>query len=1370
MKSFLILQAAFAALILQPNLKASLVLWDGSASASWTNGANWVGGSAPADDTTSDQAGFAFSILPAHEPNAGNHEINGLAIGDGTTSMPSFEISGSRITLGDSGIVQNPGASNTTISTLLEVAAAQTWTNNSAGTLLLGGRINNNGFDLAVDGNGTTRSTERIEGAGAIVKNGTGTLVLEGTNTFTGGTVLSGGTLRAGEGGRRQTLGADTSSVTFNGTGATLQLAGSIADDPRDWIFDETGTIDTNGFDLGINGSTSGAAGLVKTGGGTLTINTTASQEGGTVVRAGGLVFGSAASIAHPEGDLVVGDQDGDSASLLISGADVETNWSILGNAPGSTGNASMESGSWLVKGNFFVGYQGDGSLSLSGGNATVDFYQFHVGSEGNGTFQMAGGNFTNTNAVLGHAFGSSGNASITGGRWTNTMNLFVGGDGAGTLSISGNGAVAVGDTLNLGAGSSISLDPGGTLEIGLGGTTGTLGTGLAVNGHLVFNRSTNSTHTQTLSGSGNLSQNGSATLTLSAGSDFSGNTFINSGTLSVAGSIANSTVTASGGGTLAGTGTVGNTTVASGGRIAPGNSPGIIDTGDITLAGGGGYNWEIASVSGTPGTDWDLIRAGGGLGNATITATPSDRFTIFVEGNPTGWNPVLSYSWDIIDWGTATGFDADAFAVDLSGFSGAAPIGVWSLANAGGFLTLDYLVGDPEWSGGSGNWSTGFVPPLTEGAAITFTGPGGNSTNDIPAATISSIGGLVFAPSAGAYTLAANPGSSGHDGATPLTLGGNITNNSSATQTLGLALDIPGTRTFQTSPGNLTLTGPVSGAGTIVKTGSGSLLVQSSIALGGNIEVQQGLLTLNGNSTLNELSILAGARLGGTGTINGNLLNRGTVAPGNSIGTLATATFTQTSTGSLEIEVAGPASFDRLVVGGLASLAGTLDIVPIGGAALAFGQSYAFLEAGSISGAFDTINTPAGFRGRFVDNGTTGTLLVAPSSYTQAATTPNQNAVAAALDTFIPATTGDRLAVSTALDGLTASEFPAAFEQIGPGFYENLADLSIEQAFVQAQLLAQRLGSLRAGVGAFQTIGLPEQPLRNDIDGTPVGDFGIPSEGQSTPDWSAWVLGSGSFTQAAGYRNDAGGFLGGADHAWGGNFSTGLYAGYQFNEANPFGGSIRGNSVLFGGYGTVSHAGYYADAIIGGAYTNYQTRRPVAFGTIDRTARAQPGSGQFTTALNLGKDWNLGAFTAGPILGAQYTYAGIGGFTESGADSLDLSLGQQDANSFRTTLGGRIAYTWNPGQNLALIPEVRMLWLHEFLDGSRTLNAALDGGSGAAFGFDTANPNRNSAFAGAGLNMRLGQTWTASAFYNVDFGTPDFTNNIISLSLSWNF
>jgi outer membrane autotransporter protein len=301
-------------------------------------------------------------------------------------------------------------------------------------------------------------------------------------------------------------------------------------------------------------------------------------------------------------------------------------------------------------------------------------------------------------------------------------------------------------------------------------------------------------------------------------------------------------------------------------------------------------------------------------------------------------------------------------------------------------------------------------------------------------------------------------------------------------------------------------------------------------------------------------------------------------------------------------------------------------------------------------------------------------------------------------------------------------------------------------------------------------------QPIRNDIDGTPVGDFGL-AAGEGMENWSAWVLGSGIFSNTTGSpdipdsRNNAGGFLAGADHNWGGNFSTGLYAGYQYNDAEFDGGSsILGNSVLFGGYAAFSHGDYFADAIVGGGYTGYRARRSIDFGTIDRIARAEPGGGLFTAAVNFGRDWHAGGFVFSPIAGAQYTYAGVGAFTEDGADSLDLAVGRQDANSLRSTLGGRIAYPWNAGKNLTLVPEVRMFWQHEFLDGARTINSSLDGGAGAAFGFDTGNPSRDSVFAGAGVGMRIGRTWNAGAFYNVDFGNPDFSSNIVSLSLGTSF
>lgn len=1476
--NFLHSACCLLALAIATDSDAALIYWDGDTSTAWNTGANWVGGTAPTNDSTADQAGFDFAVLPTFQPNTGTRQVNGIVIGDGTTAVPDFTISGTSLTLGNGGIVKNAASLNSTITPNITLAADQSWTNNSGGTLLASGSIDNGGYNLTFHGTGFSRATDQISGSGDLVKDGTGTLLLEGTNTFTGttfitggtisisgvenlgqrgtgrvlafdnggtlettsdlsfntrlfqlgtpdaggiagtfdvdggttttlkaavsgaagtgalnkigngtlgleatnsytgGTIIGSGTLRAGLGDNKATLGAETSAVTFNGTGATLQLAGNISDSSRSYVLNDTGTIDTNGFDLIINGGVTGAGGLVKTGNGTLTMNSTGSHGGGTTIRSGTLTVLASGSITDTDGDLVVGDLAGDNGTFLVSGGSVENNWSILGNDIGSTGTANMTAGSWTTNGNFFVGYLGSGTLELTGGNLTVNIYQFHVGNEGDGTLQMTGGNLSTTNSYLGTESGSSGNATLTSGTWINSGGLTVGTDGVAALSISGNGVLEVGGTLSRGAGGSIDLAAGGTLQIGRGGTTGTLDTDLVNNGHLIFNRTTASTYSGSISGTGMLTKNGSGTLILVGANTYNGTTTINSGTLAVDGSIANSLVTISNGGTLAGSGTVGNTIISSGGRIAPGNSPGILDTGDLTLDGGGGYNWEIANVSGTAGTDWDLIRAGGGSGNATINATPASKFTIHVLGNPTGWNPDTSYLWNIIDWGAVTGFDANAFAVDTTGFTGAAPIGIWSLANSDGFLKIGYFVGDPAWSGGAGNWSTGFFPPLTNGANVSFTGAGGTSTNDIAAATITSIGSLTFNAGSGAFTLQANPGSSGYNASTPLTLGGDVTNNSTSTQTLALALDLPAARTFQTSPGNIVLTGPISGAGSLIKTGPGSLFVWSSLLLGGNIEVQQGLLSLNGRTILGELIISAGATLGGTGTMEGNVLNRGTLSPGNSIGTLTIAgDYQQTSTSSLDIEIASPSSFDRLVVSGRASLAGTLQIVPYGGNPLAYGQKYEFLQAGSISGSFDTINAPNGFRGRFVSSSTTGTLLIAPESYTQVATTHNQRSVAKALDSFISAISGDRMEVSIALDELTETEFPSAFDQIAPGFYETLANLAIVQSFVQTQLLTQRLSSLRLGIEGFQTLGMPEQPLRNDRDGTPVGDFGIQSTGPAN--WSAWVLGSGSFSRTSGlagspdYRNDAGGFLTGVDYRWGGNFSTGLYAGYQYNDAKyNGGGSSRGNSALFGGYASFSQDGYYADALVGGGYTGWQTRRQIEFGTIDRTARAEPGSGQFTAALNLGKDYQLGDFTLGPILGAQFTYAGVGGFTETGADSLDLALGQQDADSLRTTLGGRVAYTWTPTQNLTLVPEIRMLWLHEFLDNPRTIDASLEGGAGAAFGFETANPARDSVFAGAGVGVRFGRDWTASAFYNVNFGNPDFTDNIVSLSLGLSF
>jgi outer membrane autotransporter protein len=395
-------------------------------------------------------------------------------------------------------------------------------------------------------------------------------------------------------------------------------------------------------------------------------------------------------------------------------------------------------------------------------------------------------------------------------------------------------------------------------------------------------------------------------------------------------------------------------------------------------------------------------------------------------------------------------------------------------------------------------------------------------------------------------------------------------------------------------------------------------------------------------------------------------------------------------------------------------------------------------------------------------------------------AVTPNQRNVAKALDSFILAKGGDRETVSIALDLQTAGQYPAAFNQITPGFYESLPDIVIEQAYTQTQLLNQRLSSVRLGAQGFQYIGIPEQPIKHDRDGkstmAPKSVSPI-VEAPSLTNWNSWVMATGEFSNARGtsapnYRNSAGGFLVGADYRLSENFSTGLFAGYQFNYAKyNGGGSNQGNSALFGLYGTYKNEdGYYADTVIGGGYTGFQTRRPIKFSTINRTARANPNAGQFNAAINLGKDWTIEKFVVGPLLGLQYTYAGTPGFTEQGAESLDLAVGSQNTSSLRSSLGGRVAYLWDVADGIKLIPEIRAQWMHEFLNDGAAINSSLDGGSGASFGYATAEDYRDSIFGGVGVTAKFGERWSGSLFYNVNFGSNEFTNNVISADLNLSF
>ncbi|MFZ3120463.1 MAG: autotransporter outer membrane beta-barrel domain-containing protein, partial [Variovorax sp.] len=186
-----------------------------------------------------------------------------------------------------------------------------------------------------------------------------------------------------------------------------------------------------------------------------------------------------------------------------------------------------------------------------------------------------------------------------------------------------------------------------------------------------------------------------------------------------------------------------------------------------------------------------------------------------------------------------------------------------------------------------------------------------------------------------------------------------------------------------------------------------GTLVISNTATFSGPTSVEGGTLAVNG--TLNGVvDVLALGRLQGTGTV-GNTTVAGTIAPGNSIGTLSVnGNYTQLagSTYQVEVDPASTAS-DLLRVSGSATLgAGSqLQVVRIGTANYIVGNRYTVLTAsGGVAGTYSLTGDTTSAFGRLVDSYDANNVYLTAEkvrSIADAGSTPNQAAVGTALDSL---------------------------------------------------------------------------------------------------------------------------------------------------------------------------------------------------------------------------------------------------------------------------------------------------------------------------------------------------------------------------------
>jgi fibronectin-binding autotransporter adhesin len=1198
---------------------------------------------------------------------------------------------------------------------------------------LTAGTANSTTFTGTINDGGLAGGT-----GGSLVKQGAGTLTLTGTNIYTGGTTINAGTLQLGNGG---TSGSIVGKVVNNGS----------------LIFDRSDA-------LTFGGVISGTGSVTQVGTGTLKLTGANTYSGGTNLKGGALAVNSDANLGsgslHFDGgtlEVLAGGGlfSGKGISLGAGGGtflvDAGTRSALFGAITGPGALTKAGAGTLTLTGtNTYTGGNiiSAGTLALAGelapGGAVV------VGN--GGTFDISLGGIQTIGDLNGSGTVNLGENQLTVGTANNTTfsgTIEDGGDGgslvkqgAGTLTLTGANTYTGGTTINAGTlavsrdanlGEKGSLSPlsfnGGTLEAlaaGGGLTSSKAVTVAAGGGTFLADAGTASVLSGTISGPGAWTKAGAGTLKLTGANTYSGGTNLNGGVLAVNSDANLGTGPLSfNGGTLE--------SLAAGG--------GLTSTKAVTLAAGGGtFLADVgtdSTLSGTITGQGALTKAGpGGLtltGAKTYTGgTIISAGTLALNGGelaPTG-AVVDNGTFDISQSGNQT-------IGDLSG-SGTVKLGARQLtAGTADSTAFSGTIQDGGLGGGTGGslvkQGTG---TLTLTGANTYTG--GTTIN------------------AGTLQLG-NGGTSG-------SIVGNVVNN--------------GILIFDRSD-TLTFAGVISGTGSVTQGGTGTLILTGDNTYTGATTVAAGRLLVDGSIVSPLTTVHAGGLLGGHGALGGSLVNTGIVSPGGSIGTLTVAgNYTQTAGGTFRIEVAGvaPGAYDLLVVNGHASLAGTLQLIPVGGFQLHVGDRISFLTAaGGVSGTFGTVengfNTGTIVNAQVIYLPTAVLLAGTQGSFVPAACNPNSAAVARSLDAAV----GDPRAAGLIafLDNEPFDRLCRDFELIAPEELTAVDYLGIAWANVQTTNLERRLEDVQCGSTGFSASGF-SFTLSGGASGVSAGLAGVSGpEGKEGPPgpapvpenrWGIFVTGVGEFTSvgntadAAGFDVRTGGVTLGADYRLGSNLAVGLLGGYAnagVDLAN--GGSLEVNGGKLGLYGTTFSCGSYLDAAVIGGRSAYDSRRATLLGL----ARGSTDGSDLSALVAGGYDWKLGGLSVGPTASFQYTWVGVDGFTEQGSLA-PLKIDDQHAESKRTALGAKASYDWKVG-GLVVTPELRASWQHEF--GQTQYAVASSFASGAGTGFSVTGPSigHDSLLIGAGVLARWNDRFAIFAYYDGEFGRANYDSNSVS-------
>jgi outer membrane autotransporter protein len=808
-----------------------------------------------------------------------------------------------------------------------------------------------------------------------------------------------------------------------------------------------------------------------------------------------------------------------------------------------------------------------------------------------------------------------------------------------------------------------------------------------------------------------------------------------------------NAQVTVSGGQVL-NTGTGAGVVAATSGAAGTGNASIVITGGTVQAAGtavqstiSGLNNTGTASIAmsdgsvlSTAGDSLSARHAGRGLtqvqlSGGTVTASGTNGDGILTSSTNG------TYAVDITG-GTVTGGSGNGAAIHTSAAAGGTiNIGAAAVINAGasGVALRD---GDADRDG---------IDEINGNATITTAGTlngavllgGGTDTLTV---TGGAINGNITSDGTGALNL-------------------NLGTNSFAH---GAAYAISGIDGLVMNSGTAQLDSTVSARTLNVK--GGTLVIGNTATFSGPTSVEGGTLAVNG--TLNGVvNVLAPGRLQGTGTV-GSTTVAGTIAPGNSIGTLSVnGNYTQLagSTYQVEVDPASTAS-DLLRVSGTATLeAGSrLQVVRIGTTNYVLGNRYTLLSAaGGVAGTYSLTGdtgSPSAFV-QLVDSYDANNVYLTAEqvrSIADAGSTPNQAAVGTAVDS-LPASNAVANAVLWSPNDAAARD---ALNQLSADIHASTKTALLQDSRFVRDAAIDRLRNAACAPGSSNARTAATQTPQPSTDCVPEDRQQPATWGQVFGSWGSLA----SDGNAAKLHRDIGGFLVGADTGLAGGWRVGALGGYSHASAdtNARNSSSKTDSYHLGAYGGTQ---WGATALRLGAsqsWNNTDTRRSVAFPGYVGGLKAGYDSTTTQVFGEVGHALQLGAAAVEPFAGLAHVRLKSDAFSERGGPAALHAEGDSTEATF-STLGVRGSL--QAGESTRL--RGMLGWRHAFGDTAPSSTHRFSGS--VPFTLTGVPLARNVAVLEAGVETQLRPNLALSASYAGQMGNG-LRDHGLKLGLNWAF